>query len=130
MWMIHKFTTMIIKKMILCGGAQTDHNLELLNTWRRMVMHYRITMDDKGRIITHTGPRSMEVIEIRMMMMMMMVICGSEICTLCADGRWRSRFWNRRTGARYTWEVLIKGDIRRKHSVGCFVLLSFSRDEG
>lgn len=71
---IRKSTTMIIKKMILCGEAQIDRNLELLNTRRRTVMHYRISMDSKSKNITHMGPLSMRVIEI---MMMMMVKCGS-----------------------------------------------------
>lgn len=75
MLMIRKSMTMIIKKMILRGEAQIDRSLELLNTRRRMVMHYRISMDDKGRNITHMGPPSMGAIEI--MMKMMRVTCGS-----------------------------------------------------
>lgn len=64
---------MITKKMMLRGEAQIDHNLELPNTRRRMGTHYRISMDDKSRNITHMGPPSMAVIEI---MTMMMVTCG------------------------------------------------------
>jgi hypothetical protein len=75
MLMIRKSTTMIIKKTILRREAQIDHSLELLNTRRRMVMHYRVSMDDKGRNITHMGPPSMGAIEI--MMRRRKVTCGS-----------------------------------------------------
>ena len=76
MLMIRKSMTMSIKKMILHEKVQIDHSPEVLNTRGRMVMHYRISMDDKGRIITHTRPPNTRIIEI--MMMMMTVKCGSD----------------------------------------------------